>query len=161
MALGFDGCEDVAADGGASLEEVAGVGFDVEVGAVGGEAGVGLCGDVGHEGAAGRGGSREKDLGAELVHEMEKAGGVGLDEEVLEFGGLHEDDAVSAAMDEFEKVGFGDAVAEDEGGEVGATGVGELSGAGEKLVADALDAAGAPAPGVARCLLGEDPDAVM
>ena len=64
---GLDRGQDVAADGRAGLQQVARLRLDVQHRAVGGQAGVGLDRDVGHERAAGGGRAGDDDLRAMLA----------------------------------------------------------------------------------------------
>ena len=149
----LDGGEDVAADGGPRLEQEARARLNVQFGAVGGETGAELDGDIGHECPARRGGAGNEDFRGLLTHESDEAGGVRFDEEVLQFRGLDREDPVAAARHQVVEVRGNQGVADDDRREVRRQFVGQQAAARDQFVPDPLDATGV--------LLRQDPHTLV
>ena len=153
-----DGGENVPADGGPRLHEVAGLGIHVEPGAVGRESRVQLDSEVRHERAAGRGRARNKDLGGALLHELLDGRRMGADQEVRKLRRLDHVNAVRATGDQLLEIGALNALADHHGAKLrvgrtqGAVPVGQLSAPREKLMGNRAQAS---------CVLfGKGPDLV-
>ena len=138
----LDRRQDVAPNGRANLQQVAAVGLDRQRRAVGRQTGIELDGHVRHQRPPRCRSRRQDDVRMVLLDHIQHAGGVGLDQEVLQLSRLGRHDTVGPAVDQLLQTVPANLVAEDHGRQRRPARIGQLTPAAQQLKTHRQHAAG-------------------